>query len=295
MTSSEPKKIDAHQHFWRVDRGDYHWMPPAGLSAGPLREDHLPNRLLPHLRHNDVVGTILVQAAQTINETLFLLDIARSTDYVLGVTGWVELDRDDAIEQVAQLEAIGPLLAIRPMLHDLDDDRWITWAVVRKNLARLEAHGQRLEVLSYSRHLAPTYEALADTPDLPVVIDHLSKPRYSHDADAEWREWMSRFASRPNTFCKLSGIVTEIGPDWTIDQIEPVVRFVVESFGADRVMFGSDWPVCRKVAEYDEIVDLVERLLARVAPSGAPDIWFNTAVRFYGLETIDATGSEERA
>jgi len=280
-------KIDSHHHFWSLDRNDYHWMPPSGGSAGPLREDYLPDRLAPFLHANNVVGTVLVQAAQTTEETMFLLGLASSTEYVLGVTGWVHLDSETAMDELCRLEALGPLVAIRPMLHDIADARWITKGVVGDNLAALAAHGQRFEILSYAEHLAACFATLEAIPNLPVVIDHLSKPRYLAEADVEWRHWMSRFAERPNTFCKLSGIVTEIGPGWTIADVEPVARFVIESFGPDRVMFGSDWPVCRQVAEYDAVVELADELISRICPDHASDIWFDSAARFYGLDDLD--------
>ena len=279
-------RLDSHHHLWRVDRGDYHWMP----DDGPLREDHLADRLLPELAGADVGGTILVQAAQTVDETRFLLELAHEIDPVLGVTGWVDLERGDALETVAALAEQGPMLAVRPMLHDLDDPAWIARPAVVDNLRGLASTRQRFEVLSFPEHLPAAYEALAAVPDLPVVIDHLSKPSYDWDRDADWRTWMARFAQRPETFCKLSGMVTEVGADWTVETFRPYAEFVLDAFGSDRVMFGSDWPVCRQVAEYAEVAELAQVLIDEFVPDDADAIWRENAERFYGV-TIGPSGS----
>ena len=272
-------RLDSHHHLWRVDRGDYHWMP----NDGPLREDYLQDRLQSELAAAGVGGTILVQAAQTVDETRFLLDLANEIGPVLGVTGWVDLERDDALETVSELSGEALLLAIRPMLHDLEDPAWISRAPVVRNLRELVGIGQRFEVLSFAEHLPAAYDALTAVPDLPVVIDHLSKPTYDPDRDADWRTWMLRFAQRPGTYCKLSGMVTEVGPAWSLDTFKPYAEFLLEAFGTDRVMFGSDWPVCRQVAEYRDVLGLAEALINELAPDAAEAFWHANAERFYGV------------
>jgi L-fuconolactonase len=264
-------------------------MPPEGPSAGPLREDYLADRLLPELEANGVAGTILVQAAQTVAETEFLLDFAAELEVVLGVTGWVDLGEPSAVEQVAALASRGPMVAVRPMLHDLEDPAWILQAQVRENLAKLVETGQRFEVLSFTEHLPAAYEALAAVPDLPVVIDHLSKPTYVWESDDVWRTWMSRFAKRPGTWCKLSGIVTEIGDGWSVDRVRPYAEFVFDTFGPDRVLFGSDWPVCRQVAEYAEVIGLADRLTRSLDPAERRGFWHDNAARFYDVQIPEPT------
>jgi L-fuconolactonase len=140
--------------------------------------------------------------------------------------------------------------------------------------------------LSYPDQLPAAHDVLTELPDLPVVIDHLSKPSYDWERDAEWRTWMTRLAARPATTCKLSGLVTEVGPDWTVERFRPYAQFAFETFGADRVMFGSDWPVCRLVAEYGDVVALAEQLTGGLAPHEASDVWCGTAARFYGVEVV---------
>lgn len=296
-------RLDTHQHFWtleRIERGDYHWMP----EGGPLREDYPPERLEPELRETGVGGTIVVQAAQSVDETRFLLDLADETEFVLGVTGWVAMDGADDLETLAELARNQHLRAVRPMIHDLPDAEWILLPQVRENLRGLVELGLRFEVLTRAEHLPPAYEALAEIPDLPAVIDHLSKPAYRWEEDGRWREWMARHAERPNTYCKLSGMVTEAGPDWTPERFEPYAGFVFETFGTDRVMFGSDWPVCRLAgAEYQNVVRLAERFISlspatTPTPSGAatPSGYTTCASpRFGGRRPDNLRGSDGRS
>ncbi len=272
-------RVDAHHHLWQVSRGDYHWMP----DGGPLREDYLADRLLTEIDLCGIDGTILVQAAQTVDETRFLLDLARDVEPVLGVVGWVDLEQRDAWDTLGELSRLGPLVAVRPMLPDLDDPRWICRPAVIEALQSLHALGQRFELLSQPRHLPAAYEALEAAPDLPVVIDHLSKPTYEPARDSEWRAWMQRFAQRPGTYCKLSGMVTEPRHPWTTELFRPYAEFIFEVFGTDHVMFGSDWPVCRQAAEYRTVVDLATTVVDELDPRAQEAFWHENAESFYGV------------
>ncbi|MFD3484783.1 amidohydrolase family protein [Streptomyces sp. NPDC058665] len=276
-------RLDTHQYFWSLDqiaRGHFPWMPARGV----LREDHSPERLEPHVRATDVGGTVAVQAAANLEETLALLDIARSTPFVLGVTGWADLSRPDAADTLESLAADENLLALRPMLHDIEDPRWVTRPEVRTSLGTLSNLGRRFEALTRPKHLPALCEAIDAVPELPVVIDHLSKPHYEWDADEPWRTWMARCAERPATYCKISGMLTEVGPVWHADDFQPYVDFLFETFGTDRVMFGSDWPVSRQRLEYPDVVDLTDHLVSGLSPEEAEAFWRGNAERFYGVD-----------
>ena len=275
-----PRKIDAHHHFWKVERGDYHWMP----QTGPLRRDYLPDDQAPLLQSAAIDGTILVQAAQTIAETNFLLDLAtQSGSRVMGVTGWVPLDADHAPAELERLAAHPKAVAVRPMLHDLPDADWITQPRVIERMRRLPALDLRFEVLSYPVHLPYALKAIDQVPDLVVVIDHLSKPTYGPTMSEDWRHWMAEFAHRPNVYCKLSGMVTEVGEGWKVDDFRAHADFVLETFGPQRVMFGSDWPVCLKAAHFMQVVQLAETLTSRYSEAERAQIWGETAAHFYGV------------
>lgn len=276
------QRLDGHQHFWtreRAQRGDYHWMP----DEGTLREEHDPQRLQPELARSGVGGTILIQAAHFLEETRFLLGLATETEFVLGVTGWVPLERPDALETLGELAKNEYLKAIRLMIHDLPDPLWVTRPQVRRNLHGLADLGQRLEVLTYSEHLPAVYDVLAAIPELPAVINHISKPVYLWGDDGEWRTWMSRHAQRPNTYCKLSGMFSEVGTQWTEESLRPYVDFVFEQFGTDRVIFGSDWPVSRQIMEYPQVVAHTGDLVSALSPDEALAFWRTNGEQFYGV------------
>lgn len=286
--------LDSHHHLWtlgRVERGDYHWMPDEGL----LRDDHLPEHLVPGLREAGVGGTIVIQAAQSVDETRFLLDLASQTESILGVTGWAPLDRPEGLATLSDLAGHDYLRAVRSMIHDIPDRGWVTRPEVRDGLRKLAGLGLRFEALTYTEHLPPVYEALAGVPELPAVINHLSKPAYRWEADEEWRTWMSRMAERPNTYCKLSGILTEVGPGWTDEHFKPYVNFLFETFGADRVMFGSDWPVSRQLLEYTDVVALKERLVSSLSDEEAQAFWRTSAEAFYGVRVVEGSADGREA
>ena len=234
-------RIDAHQHFWRVDRGDYRWLTAADHPL--ICRDFGPDDLRPLLAEAGVDRTILVQAAPTVEETRFLLDIAADTDFVAGVVGWVDLEAPDATATIEALVARGGLLGLRPMLQDLPDDDWILRPSLSPALDAMAAAGLRFDALVKPRHLSALIRFLDRRPDLPVVIDHGAKPDI---AGAELRSWASAIhdiARTTQTRCKLSGLVTEAGGGWTAETLKPFVDVLLEAFGPTRLMWGSDWPV----------------------------------------------------
>jgi L-fuconolactonase len=276
--------VDTHQHFWRVDRGDYHWMTP---SASILARDYLPDDLRPELRKSAVGQTILVQAAQTVDETDFLLRLAEETDFVAGVIGWFDLeDANFPLAYEAKRKRHPKLLGVRPMLQDLADDRWIVRKKVIENLRYLADRKVVFEFLTYTRHLPFVLLVLDKVPRLHAVIDHISKPEIKARKIEPWNDLISKVALHQNVFCKLSGMVTEADHNvWTPDHLRPYVERVLDCFGEDRVMFGSDWPVCLLAASYAEVVNALRTILAnRLAPSGVRKVFVLNGKRFYGIE-----------
>ncbi|MBO0812695.1 MAG: amidohydrolase family protein [Microlunatus sp.] len=281
-------RIDAHQHFWTTARGDYHWMP----AEGPLHQDWMPSDLAPLNEAAGITGTVVVQAAQTVAETEFLLDLAdQPENSIMAVVGWIDLDSADAIGELERLSAHPKLRAIRPMLQDLNDPAWILRPQVLQNLRRLPDFGLAYEVLSYPGHLPYALQAIDEIPEVPVIIDHLSKPVYSSPPPEFWRTWISRFGRRPNTAIKISGMVTEIGPGWTIAAVRPNVEAVIEDFGTDRIMFGSDWPVCLQAADHAAVVTLAEQLVSGLSPAEQESFWSGTARTYYQLDRAQQPGA----
>src|SRR5580698_10711408 len=275
--------IDAHHHLWKVSRGDYHWMTP---DMTVLARDDLIEDLKPHLRKASVTRTVLVQAAQTEAETEFLLELASQSDLIAGVTGWLDLADPRFPERLAYFRRHPKFVAVRPMLQELSDDAWILKPVVLGNLEHLAELGFPFEFLTFPRHLPHVVKALEQTPGLHAVIDHLSKPPIASSVMEPWGALIGRVAEFSNVHCKVSGMVTEADhAHWSPDSLAPYVHRVLDVFGADRLLFGSDWPVCRLAAEYGEVVNALRTILsARLQPQEIDRVFGGNAVRFYGLE-----------
>jgi L-fuconolactonase len=276
--------LDTHQHFWKTDRGDYHWMTP---EVPILARDYLPDDLRPALRTAGVAQTIIVQAAQTVAETDFILQLAEETDFVAGVIGWFDLEDENFPLVFAEKREKHPkLLGVRPMIQDLADDHWITRRKVMTNLDYLADQQVVFEFLTYTRHLPMVLEVLEQVPRLHAVIDHISKPEIKAGRMEPWQELISKVVSHQNVFCKLSGMITEANHGtWEPDHLRPYIEHVLKSFGEDRVMFGSDWPVCLLAGSYAEAVNALRTVVStHLSPEGLAKLFWRNGARFYGIQ-----------
>jgi L-fuconolactonase len=272
--------IDSHHHLWRIARGDYDWLTP---DLVPLYRDFEPSDLAPLMSAGDVAGGIVVQAAPTLAETRFLLSLAARAPTILGVVGWADFADPDAARDIRALGASPLLKGVRPMLQDLDDDDFILRPPARAALAATVACGLRFDALVRPRHLPRLLAVRAAFPDLPIVIDHGGKPDIAGRAWEPWAGELARVAADGLTCCKLSGLLTEAGVDPTLERVRPYADYIIDTFGAARVMWGSDWPVLLGAADYARWLDMTHALLAaRPAPDRAA-ILGGTAARFYGL------------
>ncbi|WP_035266871.1 amidohydrolase [Ahrensia sp. 13_GOM-1096m] len=276
-------KIDAHQHFWQISRGDYTWMTD---EVADIRHDILPKDLEPILARHAIAGTVVVQAAATIAETEFLIGLAAQNSFIKGVVGWVDLDDENAPDIMKQLSHAPILKGVRPMLQDISDTNWIKRPQVIKNLHALANQGLRLDALVVPRHLDVLADIAQQIPNLPIVIDHCAKPVIANGADAgdAWRDGMAKLALLPNVFCKISGLANEAGPHWNAAQLQPIIDHVISHFGAKRVMWGSDWPVLNLAGDYDQWRSVSDQLLSNVSQTDRDEIYGGTATRFYSLE-----------
>ena len=272
--------IDAHQHFWRPARGDYGWLTPAAHPQ--LCRDFLPEDLAPLIAEAGVERTMLVQAAPSEAETRFLLDVAAETPFVAGVVGWTDLADPRAPERVAAL-AEPKLVGLRPMLQDLPDDAWIARPALRPALEAMIAAGLALDALVSPRHLPFLRPFLVVWPGLRVVIDHGAKPDIAGGELAAWAEAMGDIARESRAFCKLSGLVTEAGPGWTLEQLKPVVDVLLEAFGPGRLIWGSDWPVVEEAGGYLAWRAAAEALTGGLAAAERAAIFGGAAESFYRL------------
>ena len=271
-------RIDAHQHFWSLARGDYGWLRPA---LGVIHRDFGPADLAPLLDAHGIERTILVQAAPPEAETAYLLDIAARTPFVAGVVGWTDFDAPEVAERIAALAADPLLVGLRPMIQDIADDGWLARSELTPAFEAMIAHGLVFDALLKPRHIAPMLTVLERHPELTCVIDHGAKPDLVSGDLAAWRDGMSALAAHPRLTCKLSGLVTEAGPDWTLEMLTPVVEHLVAIFGPARLIFGSDWPVVTLHASYAQWIEAAEALLADLTEKQRAAVFGGNARKLY--------------
>jgi len=287
------RRIDAHQHFWRPARGDYAWLRADVPELAPLLRDFLPEDILPLLQAGGIAQTVLVQAAESVAETEFLLDLATRHDLIGGVVGWVDLARSDAAATIERLAQHPKFKGVRPMLQDLPQADWIARAPHPDAIRALVRLGLRFDALVKPAHLPALLQFVRAWPDLPVVIDHAAKPRLAQGWQAEWamdwRRHLSEFAALPRVSCKFSGLVTELPPaacastDATIEAVQPVWDALLLWFGPARILWGSDWPVLTLATSHAQWLAASGKLIGSLAPAEQDQVWHGTARRVYGL------------
>ena len=272
------RRIDAHCHFWRLDRGDYGWLEGAGGPLAPIRRDFAPSDYPGDAR------LIVVQAAPTLAETDYLLSLAGSDLRIAGDVGWVGLDDPDAAAALRERARNPMFKGVRPMLQDIAETDWILTRPRADAVAALTEHGLRFDALVLERHLSALARFVRDHPDLPIVIDHAAKPQPGDRT--VWADGMKTLAAIPHVHCKLSGLVTELSPGQQRDPL-PALRAIVapllDWFGPDRLLWGSDWPVVTLAATYADWRALTEDLLGDLTAAERAEILGGNAARFYGV------------
>jgi L-fuconolactonase len=278
-------RIDAHQHYWRPERGDYGWMPP---DNPVLTRPYAPRDLEPIMKQAKIDATVLVQAAPTVAETEYMLGIADATPSVGKVVGWIDFEKPDDRRHLERLKHHPKFAGVRPMIQDIADDGWMLRADVQWAYEALVELDLTFDALGFSRHLKNFLTILTRYPDMRAVIDHCMKPQIRDHGTARdefrfWADGMSLLARETNACCKLSGIVTEANAGWTVDDLRPYVEHVLETFGPERVMWGSDWPVCRLRAEHNEWRGAAEILCQGLSAPERISVFGGTATRFYRI------------
>ena len=273
--------IDAHQHFWSVERDDYGWLSP---SDEVLYRDYAPEHLLPLITEAKIDATVLVQAAPTLAETRYLLGIAAECPFVAAVVGWVDLAGRGARDSIGELAADPVFRGVRPMIQDIENVDWMLDAGLSPALGCLVERGLRFDALVRPRHLPNLLRLLARHPDLQVVIDHGAKPAIAAADFSTWSAGMAELARETSACCKLSGLVTEAGPDWSLDSLRPYVDHLLEHFGPTRLLWGSDWPVVELAGGFARWREATLEMLGGLTDDDRSAILGETAKRFYGLE-----------
>ncbi len=271
--------IDAHQHFWRLDRGDYGWLSPA---FAPIYRDFLPADLAPQIKRAGIHSTVLVQAAPTVEETRFLLDLAHSNSFIAGVVGWVDFEAANVAGTIDALAADEKLLGLRPMIQDIADTEWMLEERLAPAFEAMIDHGLVFDALVLPRHLPALRDLVIRYPELEMVLDHAAKPPLKSGDLDEWKREIAALARESAIVCKLSGLVTEAGSaDPAV--LREAADHLLASFGPGRLMWGSDWPVCELVCSYDDWRTTSDQLLAPLSPAQRELINTEVARRTYGI------------
>ncbi len=293
-----PPRIDAHHHLWRLaEPFDYRWLDAPALA--PIRRDYLPDDLEPHLKATGIDATVIVQTQHDTRENHWALRLAEARPFLAGVVGWVDLASPACESQLLEVKDHPKFVGVRHVVQDEPDDDFVIRPDVIRGLNVLQKHGVPFDLLFYVKHLKHAATLARALPDLPMVIDHLAKPRIKDHATDDWLSDFRAAARFPNVYCKLSGMVTEADwTRWTVDDLVPYVRAAVDAFGPERLMFGSDWPVCELAASYERVHDACSAALGPSSASELVAIFGGTATRFYGLsvapETLPVNASNPR-
>ncbi len=276
--------IDAHHHFWQRqgDPFDYDWLESPGHD--PICRNFLPADLLPHLEQAGIDRTVLVQTQHHLEENRWALGLAEENDFIAGVVGWVDLASADCEDQLVEFLDHPRSVGIRHVTQDEPDENFIVRDEIITGLKVLEKHRCPFDLLFYVQHLRHATTLGQQLPDLPMVIDHLAKPRIREQHTGSWRAELKEAAAMPNLFCKLSGMITEADwENWKPMDLKPYVETALEAFGPDRCMFGSDWPVCELAGSYQQVYEALVEVLGPISADERGHLFGGTAARFYRL------------
>ncbi|NUU79170.1 amidohydrolase family protein [Paenibacillus xylanilyticus] len=248
-------RIDAHQHYWKIERGDYSWITP---DLPILYRDYLPKDLEPMLNRHHIDGSIVVQAAPAIEETNFILSLADQTPSILGVVGWLDLLQKEHRQHFEKFRLHPKFKGFRVMIQDMPDPTLILSEKFVDALRSYADEGVPVDLLLRHEQMDLVLKLIQQMPELRGVIDHISKPPILSREMEPWSLYLAEISTYPNIYCKLSGMVTENGREgWSLEDFVPYIRKTLELFGPNRVLFGSDWPVCLLAAEYDQVMEIL--------------------------------------
>ncbi len=274
-------KIDSHQHFWKFNTTDYAWIDE---TMRILRRDYLPDELETTLKEEGFDGCISVQARQSLQETKWLLQLADQYSWIKGIVGWVDLCSPGIENELESIARNKKLVGIRHVLHDETDDYFMLKPEFKNGLRCLEKFGLTYDLLLFPKHLKIAASLLEEFPDQPFVIDHISKPLIRQGFMEPWSTNIRHIASYPNVYCKLSGMVTEADPNnWCQETFNSYLDVVFEAFGPDRLMIGSDWPVCLLGGNYNRVTSIVRNYISNLDPESINKIMGENCKTFYKL------------
>lgn len=284
--------IDSHQHFWNYDPRRGAWITE---EMSVLKRDFLPEDLIPHLRANHIDASIAVQTDQSEAETMFLLDLAARFDEIKGVVGWVDLLAANLPERLEHFSRFEKLCGFRHIVQSESDDRFMVRADFLAGIRQLQQFGFTYDILIYPHQLPAAIELVGKLPEQPFVLDHIAKPAIRSGGTSPWAQQIKLLATSPNVYCKLSGLITEADwRTWRQTDFTPYLDVAFDAFGADRLMYGSDWPVCLLAGTYHDVRNLLTSYLVGLPEEQQNKILGGNAVKFYGLKISHYEPATER-
>jgi len=275
-------RVDAHQHFWVYNQKEYEWID---VSMVKLQRDFLPSHINKELKRNGIDFCVSVQARQTLQETKWLLELAQNNSFIKGIVGWVDLKSNSVEKDLEQFAAYKKFKGVRHVLQNEDDDRYMLQPDFKQGLSQLEKYGLTYDILIYPRHIKYACGLVSEFPQQKFIIDHLAKPLIKEGKIEVWKKDMKELAKADNLFCKLSGMVTEANwNSWKQEDFVPYMETLLEIFGPNRLLFGSDWPVCKVAAKYKQVLGIVNNFISFLSPAEQAHIMGQNAIDFYNLE-----------
>ena len=282
-------KIDAHQHFWDLNETEFDYSWTDTETNRPINRSFLPEDLKPHLDQSGIDGCVFVQTQHNTAENHWVLNLADPYDWIFGVVGWVDLASPNCEEQLLEFKDHPKFVGVRHVTQDEPDNDFIVRPDVIRGLKALEKHQIPFDLLFYVKHLHHVQELGRQLPELPMVINHLSKPDIKNNAIDQWKKDFVNAAEFPNVYCKLSGMITEADWDhWKPVDLKPYIDLALEQFGPERCMYGSDWPVCELAGTYGQVHDALAEFVGTLSESEQAAIWSRTAIDFYSLKIGDS-------
>ncbi|WDF75372.1 amidohydrolase family protein [Mucilaginibacter sp. KACC 22773] len=274
-------KIDSHQHFWIFDPVRDSWIDDQMLA---IKRDFSPVDLLPVLQQHGIDGCVSIQASQTNDETMFLLDYAAANPFVKGIVGWVNLKADDLEKQLQQYKNYDKLKGFRHVLQSEGDDQYMLQPAFQKGIGMLEKYGYTYDILIFPRHLPFANQLTGNFPNQKFVVDHLAKPHIKNRKISDWQKDIEALAKHENVSCKISGMLTEADwANWKVEDFTPYLDVIFNAFGPGRVMFGSDWPVCLLAGGYEGTMQVTQNYIAKLSATEQEQFWGGNAISFYNL------------
>lgn len=275
-------RIDSHQHFWEYHVDKHAWIDD---DMAVLKKDYLPPELDKILQNQRIDGSIAVQADQSEDETLFLLGLAVKFDFIKGVVGWVDLQSPNVTERLDHFSKYSKLKGFRHVVQSEPDDSFLLRDSFMKGISELEKYRYTYDILIYPRQLQATLLFIKEFPNQKFVVDHIAKPDIKAGRFEQWAELMKELATYPNVWCKVSGMVTEADwKSWTYEDLLPYLKQIFDCFGPERIMFGSDWPVCLLAASYRQVKEIFDTIASDLPIEQQKLVWGGNAIEFYNLQ-----------